>query len=315
MMNEAYMSKESKIRELAIAIRGGAGSALKIIDCISPHDFLIDYMQVPIEVVPLNQAVIKTMPEYKPIIQALLNKAPALANVIDQLGNTALHYACDHMETSDNNHHRKERYVIEKVNLLLPHMDKEVIAHISKDNTCFLHPALARNYYKVVGSLPPELLINILSNYENCADPAIVEGLFKARDVFNVNISLHPEIAENYFYKGNILYAVGKKDKALASYDQAVELDYTYADKVASNVYDLLNGSERDNTDLMDYFHHYKSMALKASGALIEDNDYQIEGEPGEHYRHDSFDALEALNITAPEHIELAGDTTLGADV
>ena len=225
--------------------------AEKIIDLMSPVDLMKDYSNSDRASMPLHSAISRN---YIHIVQLLLDKNPALANVIGKDGHNSIYYACDYIAL--------EKDALEMFNILTPQMSKEAITFIGNSNRCFLNCLIAHRYNKIIGSLSPELLISILNKYEHGIG-AIVEGLFKACDVFNVNISLHPDIADNYFYKANILYAIGKKDKAMKCYNKAIEISPDYISKIVVNIQELLTGSNSKDKPLMDfleYLSNFKSI-------------------------------------------------------
>ncbi|MBS4057412.1 MAG: tetratricopeptide repeat protein [Bacteroidales bacterium] len=82
------------------------------------------------------------------------------------------------------------------------------------------------------------LIITSCGNNVNEADNYLESGLAKMYQSrfsealldFDKAISLDPESAKSYFYRGNCLQNMGKSDASMKAYDQCLQLDSTYTD-------------------------------------------------------------------------------------
>lgn len=163
------------------------------------------------------------------------------ANTFNNGGYTLIHRACGSLLQND---------ALKIADLFIPHMTKEtILSKVTVDIGTFLDVAVKRSYYKIFSSIPPKMLVTLLKDghkneseiyQHDLLNPVLIDRLYNAIHTFDVEISLHPEIADNYFRKGNILYAIGKKEKAIKSYNNAIELDSNYIEKVVFNMKDLL---------------------------------------------------------------------------
>ena len=96
----------------------------------------------------------------------------------------------------------------------------------------------------------------MLNPTDRALDPKCVESLYKALFFYDLDINFHPEVAENYYRKGNILYAIGKKDEAFQCYDKAFTADSTYAPKIGFNIQELCIVDEKNYKILKSFLNH-----------------------------------------------------------
>ena len=282
---EVYMS----IEELNKAISAGRiMQAEKIIEKMKPEDFKPD-LSLKNQKAPNPDSKPPYEVAYQPIIRVfdtaaelgqnnilelMLNKNPELVNISNWL----------HPAARDGNeklvkillNKMSPQVVIEKSNnaftlaldrkhekvLELLVENEAVIKGVNNSNSKGILYLLAeKGYYKMAGIISPEKLINMLNPQDKKAcDPSIAETLYKAVFAYDVDINFHPEIAENYFRKANILYAIGKKEEAIKCYDKVIEIDSDYMDRIASNIQELLAGSNSKNQHLLAFLDHIKDL-------------------------------------------------------
>lgn len=180
------------------------------------------------------------------LVKLLLNKMSPKV-IIDSAGSSAFSSAL-------NGKHEK---ILE---LLVE--NSGIIKGVNNSNSKGILYLLAeQGYYKMAGIISPEKLINMLNPQDKKAcDPSIAETLYKAVFAYDVDINFHPEIAENYFRKANILYAIGKKEEAIKCYDKVIEINSDYMDRIASNIQELLAGSNSKNQHLLVFLDHIKDL-------------------------------------------------------
>lgn len=234
-------------KKLAEMIKESWIEAEKTIDQMTGEDFAIIYDKYTnYEHIPLFRAI---RSQNTHLAELIINKNPIFAaKIVDDLGFTGLHHVCCCLNPTD---------ALKIANLLIPHMTKESIVSKTPRNETFLDLAVPHNHYRLAGCISPELLIIMLDKNNNLSyQPG--KFLYDAAHVFNVDISLHPEVVDNYFRKGNILYAIGKKEKAIKSYNKAIELDSNYIEKVVFNIKELLTYSNNEDQIALQFLNGIK---------------------------------------------------------
>jgi tetratricopeptide (TPR) repeat protein len=232
-------------KKLAKIIKESWIEAENAINKMTEEDFAITYdKSTNYEDIPLFRAI---RSQNAHLAELIINKNPIFAaKIVDDLGFTGLHHICCCLNPTD---------ALKIANLLIPHMTKESI--VSKDlaKETFLDFAISHNHYRLAGFISPELLIIMLDKNNNLSyQPG--KFLYDAAHVFNVDISLRPEVADNYFRKGNILYAIGKKEKAIKSYNKAIELDSNYIEKIVFNMKELFTYSNNEDQTALQFLNN-----------------------------------------------------------
>ncbi len=157
------------------------------------------------------------------LAELIIRKNPIFAaKIVDDRGYTALHHACASLNSQD---------ALKIANLLLPYMSKETIIGRNDFGASILHLAEQFHHHKVAASISPELLSIMLKSSGGEAI-SFIKFFGEAVDVYDIEISLNPQIADNYFRKGVLLQVLNKQQKAIKCYKKAIELDSTYADKI-----------------------------------------------------------------------------------
>lgn len=246
------------------------------------------------------------------LAELMLNKNPLLADKVrSDYGGTALHPAArdgnvklvklllDKMSSEtiftysysplDLALARKHEQVVE---LLVE--NAAVIKGVNKSNNKGILYLLAeKGYYKIAGVISPEKLISMLNPQDKTAcDPSTAETLYKAVFAYDVDINFHPEVADNYFRKANILYAIGKKEEAIKCYNKAIGVDFAYISKIAANVQELLAGSNSKNQSLIDFLDHIKDLR-----AIVDTSDLESKEAPTMKLTHE-FIKQKSLQVT-----------------
>lgn len=230
----------------------------QMIEQMTPEDFAVTYDKyVTWGEIPLVKAMYCQMPY---LAEMMIRKNPVFAaKIVDNLGKTVLHFACACEYISQDS-------ALKIINLILPYMPQEAILSQTVNKDTFLHIAASRNLYKIPASVPPEIITIILKNSAMLPYAAsfnyqtsyvtIVKFLKEAVQTYDIDITLSPQEADNYFKKGMILQGIGKNEKAIKCYQKAVELDHSYANKVHAIKPDALVNqlpisSIKDNPELM----------------------------------------------------------------
>lgn len=193
------------------------------------QDFAVTYdKSTPYHDIPLFAALRKSNVNssvlFIELAELIIKKNPVFAaKIVDDFGYMALHHACASLAP-----HNAFRIV----NLLIPYMSKEDIVSIPKSGASFLQLAAQVHHYKVAALISPELLTIMLKKSSGGAAVDLIKFLREAVDVYDVEISVAPEVADNHFRKGILLQTLNKQEKAIKCYKKAIELDHTYADKI-----------------------------------------------------------------------------------
>ncbi len=270
--------------DLTTAMKSGQFfHAIKLINQIKPEDFIENRVPNPaIPWVPINSPFhVAAELGQNNLIELMLKKNPKLADYKPHQHNLALYPA-----TRDGN--------VELVKLLLSYMSAPVITQAAQEmfgsalnqkqekvlEQLLANPDIIKGannynnkgiianleengYAKLGGIIPPANLIKMLNPMDRALDSKCVESLYKALFFYDLDINFHPEVAENYYRKGNILYAIGKKDEAFQCYDKALTADSTYAPKIGFNIHFFNRLSELRNINKYptpeDFIANYKS--------------------------------------------------------
>jgi tetratricopeptide (TPR) repeat protein len=198
----------------------------QMINQMTPEDFAVTYdKDESYDNIPLFRAMRAQNPD---LAELIIKKNPVFAaKIVDNIGFTGLHHACCCFQPSD---------ALKIVNLLIPYMSQEAIISRTlptQGNYTFLHMAIDHHQYKLAASIAPELLSVILkSSSAERSYSSLVKFIYDAVNVYDMEISLNPDIADNHFRKGILLQALNKQEKAVKCYNKAIQLDANYVDKV-----------------------------------------------------------------------------------
>lgn len=215
-------------------------------------DFAITYdKSTPYHDIPLFAALRKSNVNssvfFIELAELVIKKNPVFAaKIVDDFGYMALHHACASLAP-----HNAFRIV----NLLIPYMSKEDIVSVPKSGASFLRLAEQFHHHKVAALIPPELLTIMLKKSSGGAAVELIKFFGEAVNVYDIEISLNPGIADNHFRKGILLQALNKQEKAVKCYNKAIQLDSNYADKVEKIIPSSCTGQSEvlstENPELM----------------------------------------------------------------
>lgn len=164
-------------------------------------------------------------------------------------------------------HHALNRKHEKVIELLVS--KPEVIKGVQKNSNNLFKLLEEHGFSKMIGIISPDNIINILNLKDKTScDPKSVEPLFKAIFIYDVDINFHPEIAENYYRKGNILCSIGKTDDAIKCYSEAIKIDHNYVLKIKSNIIELLQGHGKGNIKLIDFENYLNLLYSNVNSGL-----------------------------------------------
>jgi tetratricopeptide (TPR) repeat protein len=224
----------------------------RMIEQMTSTDFAVTYAKdLTSRDIPLFNIMEYQVPY---LAEMMIRKNPVFAaKIVDSQGWTVLHHACSRLLSVD---------VLKVINLVFPYMTQEAILSQGGNKDTFLHVAAHRKIYKVAASIPPDVISIVVKKsaalpWEHTSSyVSIAKFLKEAMQIYEIEIILYPEEADNYFRKGVILHGMGKTEKAIKLYKKAVEIDPTYANKVqgieiCTPVKQLPITNLKDNPELM----------------------------------------------------------------